>query len=83
MNKNIEYFQHNITNDSIPSIDGNYILLNRGIKFILNLLLLYLFITLMVYSFPLMGINVFILLICTISSVIFYILDLYFPACYI
>lgn len=80
--KSIEYFQHeNLM--PIPSVDANYILLNRGIKFFLNFLLIYLFVTIIIYNFPLLNINTFILLICVVSSILFYILDLNFPSCYI
>jgi hypothetical protein len=84
--KSIEYFQQEqMSNDiiSIPSIDCNYILLNRGIKYILNFLFIYLFVILIIYNFPDTTIHLFIMLICTISSIIFYILDLNFPSCYI
>ena len=88
--KSIEYFQQEqLSNDlspitsPIPSIDSNYILLNRGIKYILNFLFIYLFVTLIIYNFPDTNVHVFIILICTISSIVFYILDLNFPSCYI
>jgi hypothetical protein len=83
--KSVEYFQQEQTSDTlpIPSIDANYILLNRGIKYILNFLLIYLFVTLIVYNYSDLQVHVFIILICTISSVVFYILDLNFPSCYI
>ena len=69
--------------DNIPIIDGNYILLNRTIKFLLNFLLIYLFVNMIVYNYPHLTTNHFILLICTISSVVLYILDTNFPSCYI
>ena len=83
--KSVEYFQQEQVSDivPIPSIDANYILLNRGIKYVLNFLLIYLFVTLIVYNYSDIQIHVFIVLICTISSVVFYILDLNFPSCYI
>lgn len=90
--KSIEYFQQenlsttNSDNNNIPpipTIDNNYILLNRGIKYILNFLLIYLFVTLIIFNFPDTNIHIFIILICTISSIVFYILDLNFPSCYI
>ena len=86
--KSIEYFQQEqISNNeimpTIPLIDTNYIILNRGLKYILNFLLIYLFTTSIIYNFPDLQIHIFIILICTISSVIFYILDLNFPSCYI
>lgn len=81
-----KYFQQKqLTDDSIslPSIDANYLLLNRGIKYILNFLLIYLFVTLFIYNYPNTNKHIFIILICVISSIIFYILDLNFPSCYI
>jgi inner membrane protein involved in colicin E2 resistance len=83
--KSIEYFQQEQLSDniSLPSIDTNYILLNRGIKYILNFLLIYLFVTLFIYNYPDTNIHIFIILICVISSIVFYILDLNFPSCYI
>lgn len=83
--KSIEYFQQEQLNDNIaiPSIDTNYLVFNRAIKYILNFLLIYLFVTLIIYSFPETNIHIFIILICTISSVVFYILDLNLPSCYI
>jgi len=79
--KSVEYFQQE--NIPIPSIDANYIIINRGIKFFLNFLLIYLFVTIIIYNYPELNINTFILLICVVSSVLLYILDLNFPACYI
>lgn len=83
--KSIEYFQQEKMDDKIPlpSIDTNFILLNRFIKYVLNFLLIYLFVTLIIYNFPDTNIHVFIILICTISSIVFYILDLNFPSCYV
>ena len=86
--KSIEYFQQEqISNNenipTIPLIDTNYIILNRGIKYILNFLLIYLFITSIIYNYPDLQIHIFIILLCTISSIVFYILDLNFPSCYI
>jgi hypothetical protein len=79
--KSIEYFQQE--NIPIPSIDADYIILNRGIKFFINFLLIYLFVTMVIYNYHNLNINTFVLLIATISSVLFYILDLNFPSCYI
>jgi len=82
--KSVEYFQQEqLNNVPIPSIDTNFVLLNRFIKYILNFLLIYLFITLIIYNYPDTNIHIFIILICTISSIVFYILDLNFPSCYI
>ena len=83
--KYVEYFQQEQLNDniSLPSIDTNYIAFNRAIKYTLNFLLIYLFVTLIIYNFPETNIHIFIILVCTISSIVFYILDLNFPSCYI
>jgi len=83
--KSVEYFQQEQLDDKIPlpSIDTNYILLNRFIKYVLNFLLIYLFVTLIIYNFPDTNIHIFIILICAISSIVFYILDLNFPSCYV
>lgn len=84
--KSVEYFQQeqlDNTQPYLPSIDTNFIILNRFIKYILNFLLVYLFVTLIIYNYPDTNIHIFIILICTISSVVFYILDLNFPSCYI
>lgn len=83
--KCVEYFQQEQLNDniSLPSIDTNFLTFNRAIKYLLNFLLIYLFITLIIYNYPETNIHVFIVLMCTISSIVFYILDLNFPSCYI
>jgi inner membrane protein involved in colicin E2 resistance len=83
--KSVEYFQQEQLDNNInlPSIDSNYIIINRFIKYTLNFLLVYLFVTLIIYNFPETNINLFVILICTISSVVFYILDLNFPSCYL
>lgn len=64
-----------------PMLDGNYIILNRSIKFLLNFLLTFLFIKFIIGNWPELSINQFILLICTVSSVLLYILDLTYPSC--
>lgn len=83
--KSVEYFQQEQLNDNIPlpSIDSNYLTFNRAIKYTLNFLLIYLFVTLIIYNFPETNIHVFIILVCAISSIVFYILDLNFPSCYV
>lgn len=83
--KSVEYFQQEQLNDNVPlpSIDTNFVLLNRFIKYTLNFLIVYLFVTLIIYNFPETNIHLFIILICTISSIVFYILDLNFPSCYL
>lgn len=82
-NKFIEYFQQEQNDVNYQSIDYNYIILNRGIKYLLNFLIIYLFVTFFIYNFPYININIFILVICAISSVVFYSLDLNFPSCYV
>jgi hypothetical protein len=80
----VEYFQQEqLNNAPIPSIDMNFVILNRFIKYILNFLLIYLFLTTIIYNFPDTNIHIFIILICTISSIVFYALDLNFPSCYV
>jgi hypothetical protein len=84
--KLIEYFQQEqILNDNIPipSIDSTFIILNRGIKYLLNFLLIYLFVSIIIYNYTDLKLHTFILLICLISSIVFYILDLNFPSCYL
>ena len=83
--KSVEYFQQEQLNNNIdlPSIDMNFIIINRFIKYTLNFLLIYLFVTLIIYNFPDTNIHLFIILICTISSIVFYVLDLNFPSCYL
>ena len=83
--KSVEYFQQEQldNNISLPSVDANFIIINIFIKYTLNFLLIYLFVTLIIYNFPDTNIHLFIILICTISSIIFYILDLNFPSCYL
>jgi len=83
--KSVEYFQQEQLNDNIPlpSIDTNYLAFNRAIKYMLNFLLIYLFVTLIIYNFPETNIHIFIILVCAISSIVFYILDLNFPSCYV
>lgn len=83
--KSVEYFQQEQLTDNIilPSVDTNFILLNRFIKYVLNFLLVYLSVTLIIYNYPDINIHIFIILICTICSIIFYVLDLNFPSCYV
>lgn len=80
-NNFVENLQHQKTNIQITTFDKNYIFLNRTIKYLLNLLLIYLSVTLIIYNYQSLSINILILLICTISSVFFYVLDLIFPSC--
>jgi len=79
--KLIEQIQHE--NIITPIIDYNYIFVNRTIKFLLNFLIIYIFTTFFIYNYSSISINQFILLFCTISTIVFYILDLNFPSCYI
>lgn len=65
----------------IPTFDDTYIMLNRTIKFLLNFLLTFLFIKIIIGNWPELSINQFILVICAVSSVLLYILDLLYPSC--
>ena len=65
----------------IPTYDGTYIMINISIKFLLNFLLTFLFIKFIIGNWPDLSINQFILVICTVSSVLLYILDLIYPSC--
>jgi len=78
-NKVIEYFQQ----EQIPHIDGNYILFIKTIKLLLNIIITYFSLTYIVTNWPNLNINQFILIVCTISTVLLYILDLNFPICYL
>jgi hypothetical protein len=64
-----------------PVYDANYILMNRTIKFLLNFLISFIFLKLIVGKYPELSINQLILLFCTISSVLLYILDSTYPSC--
>jgi inner membrane protein involved in colicin E2 resistance len=88
ISKSVEYFQQEQLSNNpqlpvIPSVDSNYIILNRCIKYVLNFLLVYLFVTFTIYNYPDTNIHIFILMICVYSSIVFYILDLSFPSCYV
>jgi hypothetical protein len=65
----------------VPNIDGTYIILNRSIKFLLNFLLTFLFIKFIIGNWPDLSINQFVLIICTVTSVLLYILDSIYPSC--
>ena len=75
--KSIEHFQH----ENVTVVDQNYINLLKLTKYILNFLVIYLVSVAIIYNYPSVNINQFILIICTISCVLFYILDLSFPLC--
>ena len=64
-----------------PVYDGNYILLNRTIKFLLNFLVAFIFLKLIIGKYPELSLNQLILVFCTVSSVLLYILDLTYPSC--
>lgn len=78
-NKIIEYLQHESID--LPIIDGNYILFNRSIKFLLNFIITYILLIFIVSNWTEISIHQYILLTCTITSVLLYILDLNFPSC--
>lgn len=75
--KLIENFQH----ENIAEVDQNYISLLKLTKYILNFVAIYLISVTIIYNFPSVNINQFVLIICAISCVVFYILDLTFPLC--
>lgn len=77
LNKEIEHFQK----DSVPNIDGNYIMIIKSIKFLLNIVINYILLSFIVTNFSTININQFILIACMISSITLYILDLNFPLC--
>ena len=77
-NNIIDNFQNDLIN---VSVDKNNIILYKGIKYLLNFIIIYLFLKLVVSNYNDITIFQFIILACTISSVLFYILDLTFPVC--
>lgn len=77
-NNIIDNFQNDMIN---VSVDKNNIILYKGIKYLLNFIIIYLFLKLVVSNYNDITIFQFIILACTISSVLFYILDLTFPVC--
>jgi len=82
-NKNLVQEQNQDPNKPFAYIDGTYVILNRSIKFLLNFLLTFIFLQIIIGNFPDLNINQFILVVCTVSSVLLYILDLAYPSCYI
>lgn len=77
MESSVETFQH----ENIAVVDDNYINFVKITKYILNFLMIYLVSVAIIYNFPSVNINQFVLIICVVSSVTFYILDLNFPIC--
>lgn len=76
----INSFQENIIIDNV--IDNDYILINKGVKYTLNFMCIYvLTLSYIYYSGNNINYNVLVLLVCTLSSIMLYILDLYFPSC--
>lgn len=65
----------------VPNIDGTYIMMNRCIKFLLNFILTFVFIKFIIGNWPDLSINQFVLVICTVSAVLLYILDSIYPSC--
>ncbi len=64
-----------------PTFDANYIMMNRTIKFLLNFLISFIFLKFVIGKYPTISINQLILLFCTISSVLLYVLDSAYPSC--
>jgi hypothetical protein len=79
LSEQLQQIQHE--NIDIPKFDGNYILLNRTIKFLLNFLLIFFFLKMIIGYYPNISLNELILLFCTVSSVLLYILDSLYPSC--
>lgn len=77
--KELEQIQHIPVEK--PIYDTNYILMNRTIKFLLNFLISFIFLKLIIGKYPELSINQLILMFCTVSSVLLYILDLSYPSC--
>ena len=77
MESSVETFQH----ENIAVVDDNYISFVKLTKYILNFLMIYLISVAIIYNFPSVNINQFILIICVVSSIAFYVLDLNFPIC--
>lgn len=73
----IKKYQH----ENITVVDDNYIYLIKFVKYILNFLVIYLSSVTIIYNYPSVNINQFVLIICTISVISFYFLDTYFPIC--
>jgi hypothetical protein len=80
-NEIVKKIQHENTGIPEPDIDYNYILLNRSLKYLLNFSIIYLSVSFTVYNNPNLTAGQFILLICMISTISFYLLDLSFPSC--
>jgi hypothetical protein len=75
----LEHIQHIPINK--PNYDGNYIIMNRKIKFLLNFIISFIFLKLIIGKYPTISINQLILLFCTVSSILLYILDSIYPSC--
>lgn len=71
MNTDIEYDQ----------IDNKFVYIDKIIKYTLNITLMFLFTSWIINSSDTITQNQTILIICTISTILFYILDLNFPSC--
>jgi hypothetical protein len=77
----IEQFQEDHQNSIL--IDCKFIYLNKCIKYLLNFVVLYFILIFILSNYKNLTIIQLVLLFCAISSVLFYILDLYFPTCII
>lgn len=77
----IEQFQKDHENSIL--IDSKFIYLNKCIKYLSNFVLLYFILIFILSNYKNLTIIQLVLLFCTVSSVLFYILDLYFPTCII
>ena len=79
MFNNIEQFQTDY--EKTIMIDTTNIYLNKTMKYLLNFILIYFMLLYILSNNNNLTIIQLILIFCTVSSVIFYILDLYFPTC--
>ena len=79
MFNNIEQFQNDY--EKTIKIDTLNIYLNKTMKYLLNFILIYFVLLYILSNNKNLTIIQLILIFCTVSSVIFYILDLSFPTC--
>ena len=63
-------------------IDYSYIFYNRSVKYVLNFLVIY-FVCDTIFAMDNIEVHQLTLIICTVSVVLLYILDMLFPSCFI
>jgi hypothetical protein len=69
-----------VESNGMKNLDYNYILYNRSLKYIINFLIIY-FICDTIFRIDHIEVHQLALIICTLSSVLLYILDTLFPSC--